>query len=60
MIGAARTTCCRVVISIGLALHFLGHFGMWLGATGRIQLSYWQVQNTKKVLFRPAARPPLR
>lgn len=34
---------CRVVIAIGLVLHFLGHFGLWLGATRRIQLSYLQV-----------------
>ncbi len=33
----------RVVIGVGLVLHFLGHFGLWLGATGRISLSYWQV-----------------
>jgi hypothetical protein len=41
--GASSSCVCRVVIAIGLSLHFLGHFGLWLAATGRINLSYLQV-----------------
>lgn len=42
-VANVRCCCRRVVIAIGLCLHFLGHFGLWLAATGRIQLSYLQV-----------------
>ena len=28
---------------IGLGMHSLGHTGLWMVATGRITLAYWQV-----------------
>ncbi len=37
----------RVVIAIGLALHAMGHLGLWLLITGRITLPYWQVCRTE-------------
>lgn len=33
----------RCTILIGLCMHFLGHTGLWMVATGRITLAYWQV-----------------
>ena len=46
---------CRLTIVVGLMLHSAGHCGLWMVATRRLQLQYWQVRAPRYAVSRPLA-----